>query len=370
MSSRTLVAVLLCSVFLTLGFAAGVQWREGGGSVASAQEVRTRPVASAQSLDSDEVATINLFRDASRSVAYITSIALRRSRFTLNVQEIPRGAGSGFVWDQEGHIVTNYHVIRGANAAQVTLADQTTWDARIIGVAPEKDLAVLEIDAPSSDLRPIRVGSSVELQVGQKVFAIGNPFGLDQTLTTGIISALGREIESPARIPVRNVIQTDAAINPGNSGGPLLDSSGRLIGVNTAIASPTGASAGIGFAIPVDTVAWVVPEIIAKGRLERPRIGIETASARRWLEIDGALITRVAPGGAADAAGLRGTSRDRRGRLVAGDVITAIDETPIRSEADLFLTLERLEPGRTVLVTYLRGRELRKAEVALEAPPN
>lgn len=214
-------------------------------------------------LAQDEQTTIDLFRNASPSVVYITTVALRTDRYSLNLFEIPRGTGSGFVWDDEGHIITNFHVIRGASAARVTLADHTTWEARPAGTAPHQDLAMLHINAPRHRLRPLAIGTSSGLQVGQKVFAIGNPFGLDQTLTTGIISALGREITSGTGRTIRGVIQTDAAINPGNSGGPLLDSAGRLIGVNTAIYSPSGSSAGIGFAVPVDTVNQVASQLLS-----------------------------------------------------------------------------------------------------------
>ncbi|RME12519.1 MAG: 2-alkenal reductase, partial [Bacteroidetes bacterium] len=225
-----------------------------------------------------ERATISLFENAAPSVAYITTSKLQRDFWTYDVYEIPAGSGSGFVWDKKGHIITNFHVIEDASKAQVTLADHSTWDAEYVGGAPEKDLAVLKIKAPAKLLNPIPVGSSDNLMVGQSVFAIGNPFGLDQTLTTGVISALGREIKAADGTPIRGVIQTDAAINPGNSGGPLLNSSGSLIGVNTAIYSPSGASAGIGFSIPVDEVRWVVPELIKNGKIIRPSLGIDYAS--------------------------------------------------------------------------------------------
>ena len=218
----------------------------------------------------DEKSTIGLFRQASPAVVNITAIGVQRDLFTLNLYQIPQGTGSGFVWDTKGNIITNFHVIQNAAVAQVTLGDQSNWKAQVVGVAADKDLAVLRIDAPAERLRPIPLGTSKELQVGQSVFAIGNPFGLDQSLTTGVISALGREIDSVTRRPIQGVIQTDAAINPGNSGGPLLDSAGRLIGVNTQIYSPTGASAGIGFAIPVDTVNRIVPELIRSGKIIRP----------------------------------------------------------------------------------------------------
>jgi S1-C subfamily serine protease len=224
-------------------------------------------------LAQDEQTTIELFRNASPSVVYITPVTLLRDRFSLNVFEIPKGTGSGFVWDDEGHIITNFHVIEDANTARVTLADQTTWDARLAGTDPNRDLAILRIKAPRNRLQPIEIGTSTGLQVGQKVFAIGNPFGLDQTLTTGIISALGREIVSGTGRTIRGVIQTDAAINPGNSGGPLLDSAGRLIGVNTAIYSSSGSSAGIGFAVPVDTVNRVVSRLLGRRRGVRSAIG-------------------------------------------------------------------------------------------------
>jgi S1-C subfamily serine protease len=227
---------------------------------------------------SDEKSTITLFRQASPSVVNITAIGVERDLFTLNLYQIPQGTGSGFVWDTNGDIITNFHVIQQADAAQVTLADQSNWKARIVGVAPDKDIAVLRIDAPANRLRPIPIGTSKDLQVGQSVFAIGNPFGLDQTLTTGVISALNREIESVTRRPIQGVIQSDAAINPGNSGGPLLDSAGRLIGVNTAIYSPSGTSAGIGFAIPVDIVNRIVPELIRSGKVTRPGLGIQIAN--------------------------------------------------------------------------------------------
>ena len=212
-----------------------------------------RSVDSVTVISTTEQATIKLFEEAAPSVVYITTTTVQQDYWSRNVYEIPAGTGSGFIWDDKGHIVTNFHVIQNAYKAKVTLSDQTTYDAEIVGKEPIKDLAVLRI-VPKGTLKPIPIGSSHDLKVGQSVFAIGNPFGFDQTLTTGIISALGREIESVARVPIRDVIQTDAAINPGNSGGPLLDISGRLIGVNTAIYSPSGAYAGIGFSIPVDAV--------------------------------------------------------------------------------------------------------------------
>ena len=252
----------------------------------------------------------------------------------------------------------------------MTLADQSTWDATLVGAAPEKDLAVLRIDAPRRLLRPLQIGSSSDLEVGQEVFAIGNPFGLDQSLTTGVISALGREIDSRANQPIRDVIQTDAAINPGNSGGPLLDSGGRLIGVNTAIISPSGAYAGIGFAIPVDTVNWVVPELITHGRIERPTLGVELASEQLMarLGLEGALVVNVYRGSGAEAAGIEPTYRDPRGRVVLGDRIVAVDGQPVASRLDLVLLLERYRVGDRVTVALDRAG--RRLEVEVELGPS
>src|SRR5499425_120676 len=284
-----------------------------------------RSVAPRGELWSDEKSTITLFRQASPSVVNITAIGVQRDLFTLNLYQIPQGTGSGFIWDKSGNVITNFHVIQEADAAQVTLGDQSTWKARVVGMAPDKDLAVLRIDAPADRLRPIPVGTSKDLQVGQYVFAIGNPFGLDQTLTTGVISALGREIESVTRRPIQGVIQTDAAINPGNSGGPLLDSAGRLIGVNAAIYSPSGTSAGIGFAVPVDTVNRIVPQLIRQGEITRPGLGVRIGDDRvsRRLNLPGVLIIEVEKGSTAEAAGLRSTQVDGKGGIKLGDVIVA-----------------------------------------------
>jgi S1-C subfamily serine protease len=311
------------------------------------------------SLAEDEKSTIELFRGASPSVVYITSQAVFQDRFSLDVTEIPQGAGSGFVWDKRGHVVTNYHVIREADRASVTLADKSTWDAKLVGAASGKDLAVLRIDAGPDQLSPLPIGTSGDLEVGQKVFAIGNPFGLDQTLTTGVISGLGRQIRSVTGRPIDGVIQTDAAINPGNSGGPLLDSAGRLIGVNTAIYSPSGAYAGIGFAVPVDTVNRIVPDLIEHGKVIRPILGVLPAERRvmEQLELEGALVLNVVPGSAAEEAGIRPTQIDRRGRIQLGDLIVAVDDKPVKSADELILTLEKYSIGDEVTITVQRDDE-------------
>jgi S1-C subfamily serine protease len=320
-------------------------------------------------LFSDERSTINLFRQASPAVVNITAIGVERDLFTLNLYQIPQGTGSGFVWDTKGDIITNFHVIQNADSAQVTLADQSNWKARVVGVAPDKDLAVLRIDAPTNRLRPIPIGTSKDLQVGQSVYAIGNPFGLDQTLTTGVISALNREIESVTRRPIQGVIQSDAAINPGNSGGPLLDSAGRLIGVNTAIYSPSGGSAGIGFAIPVDTVNRIVPELIRSGKIIRPGLGIQIADDQiaQRLGVAGILVVDVARGSAAAKAGIQPTRRDAEGRLRLGDIITAIDGKKVESPNDLYLLLEKYKIGDAVNLSIFRNGKTVQAKVALEA---
>ena len=328
-----------------------------------------RTVTARGELFSDERSTINLFRQASPSVVNITAIGVERDLFTLNLYQIPQGTGSGFVWDTNGDIITNFHVIQNADSAQVTLADQSNWKARVVGVAPDKDLAVLRIDAPANRLRPIPIGTSKDLQVGQSVYAIGNPFGLDQTLTTGVISALNREIESVTRRPIQGVIQSDAAINPGNSGGPLLDSAGRLIGVNTAIYSPSGASAGIGFAIPVDTVNRIVPELIRSGKIIRPGLGIQIADDQiaQRLGVTGILVVDVARGSAAAKAGIQPTRRDAEGRLRLGDIITALDGKKVESPNDLYLLLEKYKIGDAVNISILRNGKTVETKVALEA---
>jgi S1-C subfamily serine protease len=337
-----------------------------------ATSVAQRPVAPAPGLDAEERHTIDLFKEASRSVAFITTRVEQVDYWTRNVFEVPAGSGSGFVWDELGHVVTNFHVVQDSDSQKVMLGD-VEYDARTVGAARDQDLAVLRISAPRDKLVPLRLGTSVGLQVGQKVYAIGNPFGLDFTLTTGIVSALGRTIQSASNATIFDVIQTDAAINPGNSGGPLLDSGGRLIGVNTAIYSPSGASAGIGFAVPVDTVSRIVPELIAHGRVVRPRMGVGfddrlSAAVTRRLGVEGALIREVYEGTAAAAAGIEGTRVDRRGGVIPGDVVQEIDGKPVRSVSDLLGRLGSYKPGDTVTLTVWRDGRTRKIPLRLQAP--
>ena len=331
-------------------------------------EAVSRPVTARGDLAGDEQNTIDIFRNAAPSVVYITSIAVRRNLFSLNVYEIPQGTGSGFIWDRQGRIVTNFHVISDASRLEVTLADHSTWKASLVGAAPDRDLAVLQITAPAGKLQPITVGESKNLLVGQKVFAIGNPFGLDQTLTTGVVSALGREITAATGRTIHDVIQTDAAINPGNSGGPLLDSAGRLIGVNTAIYSPSGASSGIGFAVPVGEVNRVVPQIISKGKVLRPGLGVTLAnrSLTGELGLEGVLVLKVLPGTSAEQAGLRGTTQVGDG-LVLGDIILAVNGRKVTDYDSLRDEVERYQVGETVALTLLRDDATAEVNVRLEA---
>lgn len=340
-----------------------------GSATLNNPKTAARAVTPRGDLMAEEKSTIALFKQASPSVLNITSLGIERDMFTLNQHQIPQGTGSGFIWDNTGNVITNFHVIQNADAAQVTLADQSTYKARVVGVAPDKDLAVLKIDAPTSKLQAIPLGTSKDLQVGQSAYAIGNPFGLDQTLTTGVISALNREIESVTRRPIQGVIQSDAAINPGNSGGPLLDSAGRLIGVNTAIYSPSGVSAGIGFAIPADTVNRIVTELIRFGKVTRPGFGVQVADEQiaQRLNVTGVLIVDVARGSAAAKAGIQPTRRDNTGRVRLGDIITAIDGKKIESPNDLFLALEKYKVGDAVNVSVLRNDKTVQLKIALEA---
>jgi S1-C subfamily serine protease len=328
-----------------------------------------RSIDSVTYLTNSEQATIDLFEKSAPSVCYITTLNQQRDYWSRNITEIPSGSGSGFIWDKEGHIITNYHVIQNGTKLKVTLSDRTSWDATVVGIEPNKDLAVLKIEAAPDKLRPIPVGESATLRVGQSVYAIGNPFGLDQSLTTGVISALGREITSIGGRPIRDVIQTDAAINPGNSGGPLLDSSGRLIGVNTMIYSPSGASAGIGFSIPVDEVNWVVSDLIKFGEVKRPKIGIELLPqqyAQSW-GIDGAMIMGIVPGARAEKAGLKPLKQTPDGEIIFGDIIVEINGAKVSNNNDLFLILEKYQAGNKVNVTFLRDNVKKTVEVVLSS---
>lgn len=315
----------------------------------------------------DERNTIDVFRNTSNSVVFVTSTQLQRGYFGLSTQQVSQGTGSGFVWDNDGHIVTNFHVVNGSNSFSVSFANGNAYDATLIGIDPYKDLAVLEMDQSVSMPKPLARGSSSDLMVGQKVLAIGNPFGLDHTLTTGVISALGREMQSLANTTIEDVIQTDASINPGNSGGPLLDSAGRLIGVNTSIVSQSGQSAGIGFAVPVDTVKRVVPQLIKEGRVRRVGIGVRILSDHQAanLGVEGVIIREPVPGGPAAALGIRAMQVDRRGNVYA-DIIIGIDDKRIARFDDLFRVLDTRMPGDEVTLHLNRGGEVSQVRITLQ----
>jgi S1-C subfamily serine protease len=356
---RFIVFVLLLSLLITLLNMMGVPnpFYNPFSRPAALPRVVTPPSGD---LGSDEQNTIDVFSRISPSVCYITNTELRRGGFfNLDVFEVPAGSGSGFVWDHDGHVVTNFHVVYRANTITVVLSDQSSWRATVIGSDPDFDLAVLKIGAPKDKLQPVLVGESTGLQVGQKVLAIGNPFGLDSTLTVGIVSALGRSIRAMSGRTITDVIQTDAAINPGNSGGPLLDSYGRLIGVNTAIISPSGSSAGIGFAVPVNTVNRVVPQLISKGEVDKPWMGIDIMpvsllSQLGLRNLKGIMIRQVVDNSPAEAAGLRGTVRTRSGDIILGDVIIEIDSTDIDDQDGLFDALDAKAPGDQVTLRFVR----------------
>ena len=307
----------------------------------------------------EEQATVDLFERTRPSVVYITTLAQRADWFRGTVSEVPQGTGTGFVWDDEGHIITNFHVLADASSVEVVLDDQSTYDAEWVGGSASHDLAVLRIDAPREALHPVLMGNSDALLVGQNVYAIGNPFGLSATLTTGIVSALGRRINALDGTPIEDVIQSDAAINRGNSGGPLLDSAGRVIGVTTQIASPSGASAGVGFAVPISTVRRVVPELIFAGEYTPPRLGIRAVDegVGRRIGVEGVLIAAVEPGSGAADAGLRPIEAARNRIVSLGDVIQSIDGEPIRTLGDLRAVLDRYQPGDEVAISILRDGE-------------
>ncbi|MFQ5513756.1 MAG: S1C family serine protease [Myxococcota bacterium] len=322
----------------------------------------------ADGLDAEELRNIEIFQRASRSVVHITRVSLRRDLFSFDVFQVPSGTGSGIVWDRDGHIVTNYHVIEGGSFFEVSLPERDSWKATLVGVAPAKDLAVLRLKEGGLGLEPLALGRSANLQVGQRVLAVGNPFGLDQSLSVGVVSALGRELQAPNGRTIHDVIQTDAAINPGNSGGPLLDSSGRLIGVNSAIYSPSGASAGIGFAVPVDTVKHLVPQLIRYGHPRQPGIGITVLSDRiaKRYGFEGVVIREVQPGSPAERVGLVGL-RVTRGETRLGDQILAVDGVPVQTVDELLHAFEEKGVGARVRLELLRDDRRRKVDVELIA---
>ncbi|MFM2317866.1 MAG: hypothetical protein RLZZ215_487 [Pseudomonadota bacterium] len=339
------------------------------GQAPIAEPLRVTPAAA---FTNQEERMISVFQTASPSVVYITTTDKVLDFWTRNVSERPSGTGTGFVWDQEGHIVTNYHVVEGYKTAKVRLSDQRIFEADVIGISARHDLAVLKMRNKKDVPPAVQIGSSSDIKVGQTVLAIGNPFGLDHTLTTGVVSALGRSIDGDgSSSTMEDLIQTDAAINPGNSGGPLLDSSGRVIGVNVAIYSPSGASAGIGFAIPVDTVNRVVPQLVQNGRYIRPVLGItmnDDVNERviERLGVKGVLVLEVEPKSPAHQAGLRGTVIQANDELILGDIIQAIDGKPVTTTAELSAVMDKYTLNDTVKVQFLReGSKAQELEIKL-----
>ncbi len=333
---------------------------------------RPRAITARGDLAADEKATIELFERSKGSVVYISTTARVLDLFSRNIFTIPQGTGSGFVWDERGHIVTNNHVIMNAAGARVRLNDGRDYNATLVGASPVHDLAVLRITVAHRRPPPLPIGTSADLKVGQKAFAIGNPFGLDWSLTTGIVSALDRALPAEGGGVLEHLIQTDAAINPGNSGGPLLDSSGRLIGINSAIFSPSGAYAGIGFAVPVDTVNRVVPQLIAKGKYLRPVLGIVIDEQlneliTRQAGLKGVVILKVSPGSPAAAAGLRGAKLAPDGSILPGDIITAVDGKPVDGVPRLLSRLDEHQVGDTVRLTVRRNGKDIEIPVTLNA---
>jgi len=335
---------------------------------APAQTPQAAPASGNARLSEDELNTIEVVRKTKNSVVYITNLQYVRDFFYSSDQPVPRGSGSGFVWDDAGHVVTNFHVIDEGDKFMVSLPDQRQVEATLVGRDPTKDIAVLKLGQKVDGLEPVAIGTSRDLQVGQKVIAIGNPFGLDHTVTKGIVSALGRSMLGAGDVTIRDMIQTDASINPGNSGGPLLDSAGELIGMNTAIISPSGASSGLGFAVPVDTIKKIVPQIIQFGKVIRPDIGgvqfVRDEVARR-AKIEGAVVLQVARDSRAYDLGLRGLYRDNYGRLLIRDVVTAIDLMKTKSYDDLFTALDGYKIGDTVTLTVTREDKTRKVTIQL-----
>lgn len=340
--------------------------------MADAADIVQRSVTPRGELSAEEKATIELFEKSRDSVVFITTSTQIQDFWSRDTFSTPRGSGSGFLWDEFGHVVTNYHVIQDASEATIRLANGKDYKASLTGVSPMHDIAVLKINISHKNSSPLPIGSSHDLKVGQKVYAIGNPFGLDWTLTNGIVSALNRSLTKENGVTVEHLIQTNAAINPGNSGGPLLDSAGRLIGINTAIYSPSGTNAGIGFAVPVDTVNRVVPQLIHNGKYIRPTLGIEIDESinerlTAILGINGVVILRVPPGTAADAAGLKGVISTRNGSIIPGDIITAIESKAVDSVGKLVALLDDFNVGNRVRLSVMRQGKIREVQVTLQS---
>ena len=350
-----------------------LEWRHG-----EEPFLRSHDIQAAVAFTPDEEINIRVYRSASPAVVNITTIAMAYDFFLNPVAN--EGTGSGAIIDRSGHILTNFHVIDGARRLEVTLADGSKWPARPVGADPSNDLAVVKIDAPVEKLTVIPLGDSAKLLVGQKVLVIGNPFGLDRTLTVGIVSSVGRSIRADNGRLIRGIIQTDAAINPGNSGGPVLNSSGEVIGVSTAIFSPSGGSVGVGFAVPINTAKRIIPELINRGYVARPYLGIAgheivpaLVQALRLPVKEGIMVVEVTPGSPAQRAGIRGGERAVQvGNMivrVGGDIITEVDQVKVRTFEELSDFIDAKQPGDTVALTFNRQGKLNVVEVRLRERP-
>ncbi len=391
MSRKTLASCLLTGV---AGLALGIWWNSGQGLTAAwgqPRGLRPRPPAAETppavayrrapdafavlsepgELTAEERVNVAVYEQVNRSVVHINTRTVRADNiFSIEVPD--EGSGSGSVLDKSGHILTNFHVIEGAREVVATLFDTQSYPAKLVGADPTTDIAVIKIEAPQETLFPVQLGDSNQLRVGQRVYTIGNPFGLERTLTTGIVSSLNRSLPSRNHRLIKSIIQTDAAINPGNSGGPLLNTQGQVIGMNTAIASRTGQSSGIGFAIPSSTLARIVPQLLRDGRVQRPEVGI----VRVYQTEQGLLIYQLAPGGPAERAGLRGPriTRQRRGPFVteqidrrAADLIVAVDGERTVTADDFLSQIERHQPGEQVVISVIRGGQAVDVPVTLAA---
>lgn len=390
-SSTSSVWQIFVAVLLIGAITAGVLWfagyfrkPQGPNDPLHDPNVKLREVVPREGFGREEHHRIQVIREAGPSAVFIDTLALARNPYDLTLRENREGTGSGFFWDDQGRIVTNFHVIKDTLAVsrtggvsirtnasiKVTLVDGTAWNARLVGIAPDQDLAVVQIDVPKEKSKPVKLGTSKDLLVGQDVLAIGNPFGESYTVTRGIISALNRTIASVTDQPIRGVIQIDAALNPGNSGGPLLDSEGRLIGVNTAINSRSGGNQGIGYAIPVDTVNSVVTELVRTGRASsRPMLGVvllDEADTRQLGHAKGVMIRQVRPNSPAAKAGLLGLRRNNGGSWEAGDLILKIDQEEVAGLADLDRIMRTVQIGQAVKVTLRRGETTMEVPVRLE----
>jgi S1-C subfamily serine protease len=335
---------------------------------AETSEPAVRPLSSGAYIE-DETNTMSVYDAAAPATVFVAQRQVRRG-WGMQGVEVPAGSGSGFIWDDEGHIVTNFHVVDGGSSWTVTLQNKRTYDAVLVGGEQRRDIAVLKIEVPPDELVPLqRPAGRHRLRVGQKAVAIGNPFGLDHTLTTGVISALGRELRGYGGVTIPDMIQTDASINPGNSGGPLLDSRGQLIGMNTMMFSQSGSSAGIGFAVPAPTIQRIVPQIIATGAAVQAGIGITIVSdtVAQQNGIEGVAIKAVREGGPASQAGLRGIQVGAGGQQSLGDVIMEIEGRRVRDYDDLYNSLDRHAPGDTVTITVSRQAETKEVRIELVA---